>query len=60
MAPIRILCNCSIDHIPEPHDPFIAGQEAFALYDVDALKLPPNVHDDLSDCPGIYRKAARI
>lgn len=50
---------CCFVSVSEPHDPFIAGQKAFDLYDVDALELPPNIHDHLSDRPGIYRKAAR-
>ena len=50
---------CCFVSIREPHDPFIAGQEAYDCYDVDALELPPNLHDDLSDRPGIYRKAGR-
>ena len=50
---------CCFASVTEPHDPFIAGEEAFALYDVDSLELPPNVHDDMSDRPGVYRKAAR-
>ncbi len=44
----------------EPHDPFICGKAAWAQYEVDALELPPNVHDDLSGRPGLYRKAARV
>ena len=51
---------CCFVSVSEPHDPFVAGQEAFDLYDVDALELAPNVHDDLSDRPGIYRKAAGV
>jgi arylsulfatase A-like enzyme len=50
---------CCFVSISEPHDPFVAGQEAFKLYDVNGLELPPNAHDDLSDRPGIYRKAAK-
>ena len=50
---------CCFVSVTEPHDPFVAGQEAFDRYDVDAIPLQPNVHDDLSDRPGIYRKAAR-
>ena len=50
---------CCFVSVIEPHDPFICGEEAFALYDVDSIELAPNVHDDMSDRPGIYRKAAR-
>ncbi len=48
---------CCFVSITEPHDPFICGEDAFAKYDVDAIELCPNVHDDLSDKPNIYRKA---
>ena len=51
---------CCFVSITEPHDPFITGEGAFDLYDVEALTLAPNVHDDLSDRPGIYRKAAQV
>lgn len=51
---------CCFVSVLEPHDPFICGEEAFAHYDVDALELAPNVHDNLADRPGIYRKAARV
>ena len=48
---------CCFVSISEPHDPFICSEEACSLYDVDALALPANLHDDLSDRPGLYRKA---
>ncbi|MBN1579175.1 MAG: sulfatase-like hydrolase/transferase, partial [Anaerolineae bacterium] len=51
---------CCFASVPEPHDPFICGQKAFDLYDVDTLPLSPNVHDELAGRPGIYRKASRI
>jgi arylsulfatase A-like enzyme len=51
---------CCFVSVPEPHDPFVTGQEAFDRYDVDALDLQPNVHDELDGRPGIYRKAARV
>lgn len=51
---------CCFVSVLEPHDPFICGEVAFAQYDVDALPLSPNVHDDLAGRPGIYRKAARV
>ena len=50
---------CCFVSVIEPHDPFICGEEAFARYDVDSMELAPNVHDDMADRPGIYRKAAR-
>lgn len=51
---------CCFVSVLEPHDPFICGEEAFAQYNVDALELPPNLHDDLAGRPGIYRKAAQV
>ena len=50
---------CCVASVREPHDPFVAGEEAYARYDVDALPLRPNVHDDLAGRPGVYRKSAR-
>jgi arylsulfatase A-like enzyme len=51
---------CCVVSVPEPHDPFIAGQQAFDRYDIDALDRQPNVHDTLDERPGIYRKASRV
>jgi arylsulfatase A-like enzyme len=51
---------CCFVSVTEPHDPFIAGEEAYSLYDVDALELQPNVYDDLKGRPGLYRQAAKI
>ena len=49
---------CFVSHT-EPHDPFIAGTDAYNRYDVDSLPMPPNWFDELSDRPNLYRKAAR-
>ena len=51
---------CCFASVSEPHDPFICSQAAFDLYDVDAIDLPPNTHDELADRPGLYRKAAKV
>ena len=51
---------CCFVSVNEPHDPFIVGKDAFDQYDVDALPVPDNWHDDLSDRPGLYRKSARV
>ncbi|MBT5828975.1 MAG: sulfatase-like hydrolase/transferase [Candidatus Latescibacteria bacterium] len=48
---------CCFVSVLEPHDPFICGEEAYSKYDVDAIELCPNVFDDLSSKPNIYRKA---
>ena len=50
---------CCFASVTEPHDPFIAGEDAYALYDPETLQMPPNMRSDMSDRPGIYRKAAR-
>lgn len=42
----------------EPHDPFVCGVEAFELFDLNAIELPANVADDLTDRPDLYRRAA--
>jgi arylsulfatase A-like enzyme len=50
---------CCFVSVLEPHDPFVAGVEAFDLYDVDAVQLPANVDNGLLRQPGLYRKAGR-
>lgn len=48
---------CCFVSVTEPHDPFIAGAEAFGQYAVDDVELAPNVGHDLQGQPGLYRKA---
>jgi len=50
---------CCFVSVNEPHDPYVAGQKAFDLYEVDSIKLPLNAHDDLAGRPAVYRKVAR-
>jgi arylsulfatase A-like enzyme len=50
---------CVFVSLEEPHDPFVAGEDAHSRYDVKSLPLPPNVHDDLAGRPALYRKSAR-
>ncbi|MEM7131439.1 MAG: sulfatase-like hydrolase/transferase [Chloroflexota bacterium] len=50
---------CCFVSITEPHDPFVTGEDTFAQYDVDQIPLQPNVHNDLSNQPNIYRKAGK-
>ena len=45
---------------PEPNVPVIAGREAFEQYDVDAIKLPENLHDDFAGSPAFYRRQKEI
>jgi arylsulfatase A-like enzyme len=40
----------------EPNTPLIAGQEAFAQYAVDEIRLPESLHDDHAANPGLYRR----
>jgi arylsulfatase A-like enzyme len=49
---------CCMVSLTEPHDPFVCGQEAYELYDIDAIELPVNAEDTLQDKPGLYRKLA--
>ncbi|MFP4381861.1 MAG: sulfatase-like hydrolase/transferase, partial [Candidatus Sumerlaeia bacterium] len=51
---------CCFASVIEPHDPFICGEEAFSLYDVDQIEVSPSLHDEMADRPGIYRKAGRV
>ncbi len=45
---------------PEPNVPVIAGREAFEQYDVDAIRLPENFHDDFANSPAFYRRQKQI
>ena len=51
---------CCFVSVSEPHDPFVAGRDAFAQYRVDDIPLAPNVGPCAEGLPGIYRKAARV
>ena len=44
----------------EPNTPLIAGREAFEQYDVDAIRLPESLHDDLAESPAFYRRQREI
>lgn len=50
---------CCYVSVPEPHDPFVCGEKAFHMYDVDSMELPPNAGDEMADKPRVYKKAAR-
>jgi len=43
-----------------PNTPLIAGRTAFEQYDVDAITLPENLHDELAGSPGLYRREKRV
>ena len=48
---------CCFVSVPEPHDPFYTSREALDLYDIDKVKPPATLRDDLAGRPGLYRKA---
>ena len=43
----------------EPHDPFICGAEAHALYDIADMTLPASLRDDMAGRPEVYKRAQR-
>jgi arylsulfatase A-like enzyme len=49
---------CCVLSCHAPHDPFIAGQEAYSRYRVDDLPLPASACDDLAGRPYGYAKIA--
>jgi arylsulfatase A-like enzyme len=44
----------------EPNTPLVASRETFEQYDVDAIRLPENRHDDFADSPAFYRRQKAI
>jgi arylsulfatase A-like enzyme len=46
--------------VSEPNTPLIAGKKAFDLYDVDTIKLPENLHDEMHGKPAFYRRQQNI
>ncbi|MBE84091.1 MAG: hypothetical protein CME21_16135 [Gemmatimonadetes bacterium] len=51
---------CCVVSYYEPNEALIVGRDAHEQYDVDALKLPANLKDDLTDRPNIYRRDQQI
>ena len=51
---------CCFVSFTEPHDPFHCHEDAFAQYDVESIPLQPNVHNDLSGQPNLYKRAAQV
>jgi arylsulfatase A-like enzyme len=45
---------------PEPNHAMICSRETFNRYDVETMKLPPNLNDDLTSRPGIYKRTQRM
>jgi arylsulfatase A-like enzyme len=44
----------------EPNTPLIAGRKAFAQYDVDAIRLPASLRDEMAASPAFYRRQREI
>ena len=51
---------CAFVSTNAPHDPYIAPQEFFDLYDPATLPIPESFRDDLTDKPGIYRRLRSV
>ena len=51
---------CCFVSFTEPHDPFYCHEDAFAQYDAASIPLQPNVHNDLSGQPNLYKRAAQV
>ena len=51
---------CCFVSFTEPHDPFFCHEDAFAQYEVESIPLPPNLHNDLSGQPNLYRRCAQV
>ncbi len=51
---------CCFVSFTEPHDPFFCHEDAFAQYEVESIPLPPNLYNDLSGQPNLYRRCAQV
>ena len=51
---------CCVASYYEPNEAMVVGRATYERYDVDRLKLPANLRDDLSDRPNIYQRQQRI
>jgi len=51
---------CLFVSVPEPHDPYITGKDAYAVYEGRELPVPENWHDELGGRPRVYQRAARV
>jgi arylsulfatase A-like enzyme len=50
---------CCFINTTEPHDPFIAGREAYERISAASLPLPPSKDDPLEDRPRLYQRIQR-
>ena len=51
---------CCVVSYYEPNESLIVGRDAYEQYDVENLKLPETLRDDLSDRPNIYQRDQQI
>ncbi len=51
---------CCFVSFQEPHDPYITQRSYFEEYEAAELPPPPNADDEMSDRPGLYRRAQSI
>jgi arylsulfatase A-like enzyme len=43
-----------------PHDPYIAPQELYEMYDPSLVRRPPSFGDPMEDKPNIYRRVKQV
>ena len=51
---------CLFVSVPEPHDPYICGEDAYRGYEGRDLPVPANWQDELGGRPRVYQRAARV
>ncbi len=51
---------CLFLSTPEPHDPYIAPQEYFDMYDSAKIELPASFNDDLAGKPNVLKRMQRV
>jgi choline-sulfatase len=42
-----------------PHDPYVPPKKYLDLYRDEKIKLPANFHDELNNCPSLYKRTQR-
>jgi choline-sulfatase len=51
---------CCMVSVPEPHDPFVCGEEAYEFYRGVNIPEKENWEDDMEDKPAFYRRSRDI
>jgi choline-sulfatase len=51
---------CACVSFSEPNEALVVSRETFEKYDVNAIPLPENLHDDYSGKPNIYKREGAI